>query len=94
MNLRKFILPTIAAATLAGACLVGIHAYSTEDNADDLLLQNIEALTKNNEEGVSEYWYCWSSLTEDGGGAWRCGNPCDWVEHRDGKDGMGKCYSK
>lgn len=92
MNYRKFILASMVVALMFATCYAGIQSFSSNGNDDRILLQNIEALTKNNDEGSSETWDCWSELKNDGGGVWKCGNPCEWVTHSGSKGKNGKCY--
>lgn len=94
MNHRKFILSSLGVIAMAVACYAGIQSFTTQKLDEKLLLQNIEALTQNNDEGSSESWDCWSELKNDGGGVWRCGNPCEFVDHSGSKSGKGKCYKK
>ena len=80
------ILPIVAA----------VYTFASNQSNDaehTLLLQNVEALSEG-DKGYSETWDCWSELKVNGGGVWRCGNPCIYEPHKAAKKGESKCYKR
>lgn len=88
---KRIFMPFMAFVILT-AGFFSIKSFSKIENENALLRQNVEALTGNENGGSSTNWTCWSQLTDNGGGAWQCGNPCVWHEHKGAKNGVGKCY--
>ena len=92
MRKTKFV-PAILAALLSVAGYGGYEAYQSyaSTNSQTLLEQNVEALSQNEGGGSSEEWDCWSAF-DKGDGAYKCGDPCDYLINRTGKGESSKCY--
>lgn len=70
-----------------------VHLAQAEKSAmSDIMIENIEALSQNeNSGGSSNSWDCWSKQ-KPGYGYWRCGSPCEWVDNFDGDGSSSKCF--
>lgn len=92
--MKKVILVFVGIAVAGISAYTAHRANSAKDWAEDLLLENAEALAEyeSGGGGSSQSWDCYSAVQE-GMGVWVCGNSCTWNEHRSGIGNVGKCYA-
>lgn len=95
--MKKVILVFVGIAVAGISAYTAHRANSAKDWAEDLLLENAEALAEYESGGgggSSNSWKCWSKTEKDGGGVWICGNPCVFnPDLKASKSSDGWCYS-
>jgi hypothetical protein len=87
--MKKFLFAAIAAV----AGVAGYFSYDSMTETREFTdneMANIEALA--DEEGSSNSWPCWSEAKNSGGGFWRCGSPCLWIDGLTGTGPISRCY--
>lgn len=90
---KKYLIVTLILVVVGVAGGFNAYNQSQTPQASDVALANIEALAgdgPSGEGGSSSSWQCWSQAGR-GQGFWRCGNPCEWIDGKGGKDEPGEC---
>ena len=89
MTSKAFLVAVVGATVIASAS--AYYSESVHSDESELLMENVEALAGRDEGGSSDSWACWSEM-KNGSGAWRCGNPCEYLSDKNGKRGEGTCH--
>lgn len=92
MKSRKFFIIAIAAVAVA---VYGVSVQAEKKaSSNDMLWQNVEALSQDEWNQGSTSWSCWSQVTNSPGSkTWQCGYPCEKVMNAIGTGGEGVCYA-